>query len=364
MSKKKREKTFINSLSLWVAFAFLMAITGALFAWLQIAHYEEGVIEIYATQQDAYVQLVLDQINLNREQKDESVIVDIIGTLDASNNKYWTLANDATIIFVKDITETNRYKGFTTETYYISDSAKEFIEGLSINKVTHSLIQIDGKSYIASGVVFVYQGVDYQICLLTNPDAVLDHNAYLGAKINLSVMIGSLLCVFLITVIALAGSNNKKSHQLAQEKENSILLSKMVEKLNEELSLSSLYDARLAVFQTESLPMLFEKLESKGCLPVTLMLLEYDTERAASFFLEDGYLMMDRRVLRFRDEKKKRLVLVAVGCDGEEAFKAIEWLLYQEIHLVATECVDGESKLSLEQALKKLYKKGEKKDGK
>lgn len=359
MSKKKRKKSF-NSLSVWVAFAFGIAILGALFAGGQLARYEEGVIEIYATQQDAYVQLVLDQINLNREQKDESVIVNIIGTLDSSTNKYWTLSNDATILFVKDVTETNRYKGFTTETYYITDSAKEFIDGLSVNKVTHSLIDLGERNYIASGVVFTYQGENYQICLLTNPDAVLDHNAYLEAKINLSVMIGALLCVFLITVIALAGSCTKKARQLENEKENSTALSRMVEQLNEELSLNSLYDPRLAVFQTDFLPMLFEKLADKECLPVTLLLVEYDTDRALSFFLEDGYLMMDRRIIRFRDEKYKRLVLVAVNYDEKEAREAIGWLLGKEIRLAAVESVDSENRISLEQALENLYTTGEK----
>lgn len=349
----------MNSLTLWVAFAFITAITGGLFAWFQIAQYEEGVIEIYAAQQDAYVQLVLDQINLNREQKNQSVIVNIIGTLDSSKNKYWTLADDAAIIFVKDVTETNRYKGFTTETYYISDSAQRFIDSLQVNRVSHSLIVIEERSYIASGVIFNYQGVNYQICLLTNPDAVLDHNAYLGAKINLSVMIGTILCIFLITVIALGRSLNLRAHQLEREKENGEALSRMVEKLNEELSLSSMYDARLAVFQTDFLPMFFEKLEAKGSKPVTLLLLEYDSEKAAAFFLEDGYLMMDNKIIRFRDEKKKKLVLAAVGYDEKAAVEAVSWLLYKEIRLVATESVSRKNNISFEQAMKNLYAAGE-----
>lgn len=352
-------KKIWNSLTLWVTFAFCAAMLGGLFAWFQIAQYETGVMEIYATQQDSYVQLVLDQINLNRGQKDESAIMEIIATLDSSNNKYWTLSNDATILFVKDVMETNRYKGFTTETYYISDSAQKFIDGLTVNKVSHSLITVGERSYIASGVAFLYQEREYQICLLTNPSVVLDHNAYLSAKINLSVMIGVLLCVFLVTVCALGRSVNRKVRQLEQEKKNAAALAKMVEKLNEELSLRSQYDAGLAVFQTDFLPMFFEKLTAKNCMPVTLLLVEYDTERAVSFFLEDGYLMMDRNIFRFRDEKNKRLVLAAVNYDEAEAVEAIGWLLGREIRLAAAACVDGKGDLSLEQALKKLYARGE-----
>lgn len=353
-------KKILNSLTLWVAFAFAVALAGGAFAWFQIAGYETGVIEIYATQQDAYVQLVLDQINLNREREEESVIVDIIGTLDSSNSKYWTLSDEAALIFVKDVAETNRYKGFTTETYYISDSAGAFIGSLAVNKVSHGLIEVGERTYIASGVKFLYAGEEYQICLLTNPSVVLDHNAYLAAKINLSVMIGALLCVFLVTVCALGRSVSSKNRQLEKEKENGAALAKMVGTLNEELALRSQYDARLAVFQTEYLPMLFEKLEAKECLPVTLLLLEYDTERAAAFFLEDGYLMMDKRIFRFRDEKNKRIVLVAVHYGREEAVEAVEWLLGREIRLVAAECADEENGRTPERALKKLYaSKGE-----
>lgn len=348
-------KKILNSMTLWVSFAFCIALLGGAFAWFQIAKYETGVIEIYATQQDAYVQLVLDQINLNRETGEESVIVDIIGTLDSSNNKYWTLADEGAILFVKDVTETNRYKGFTAETYYISDSAGAFIGSLELNKVSHELIEIGERTYIASGVKFLYAGEEYQICLLTNPSVVLDHNAYLGARINLSVMIGALLCVFLVTVCALGRSVDRKARQLEQEKENGAALAKMVGALNEELSLRSQYDARLAVFQTGFLPLLFEKLEEKRCLPVTLLLLEYDTERAAAFFLEDGYLMMDKSIFRFRDEKKKRLVLAAVHYGRQEAVEAIEWLLGREIRLAAAVCVDGAGRMTLEDALEELY---------
>ncbi len=360
---KKKRKLYITKMTLGVVFAFLVAISGALFAYLQITRYESGVIEIYAQQQDSYVQLVLDQVNVNRGQKDEKIITDIIGTLDSSNNRYWTLAGDATIIFVKDVTETNRYKGFTTDTYYVSDSAKEFIDSMVLNQVTHSLIEMNGREYIASGVVFNYQDGYYQICLLTNPDAVLDHNAYLGARINLSVMIAAVLCIFLITVIALVGSNVKKSKQIASEQENGIALSRMIEHLNAELVMHTLYDARLAVFQMTFLPMCLEKLEQKERRPVTLMLLEYDTEKAVNEFLEDGYLIKDKKLMRFRDEEKKQLVLVAVGCNRSQATKLIDWMLNKELRLVATECADTKNRLTLEQAWKTLYEVGEKEDG-
>lgn len=353
-NKKKKRINIFQSMTLWVVFAFFVAGAGALFAWLQMEEYESGVAEIYAVQQDSYVQLVLDQINLNRGEKDESVITDIIGTLDSSNNRYWTLSDEAAMVFVKDVTETNRYKGFTAETYFGSESAGRFLEGLSMNRVTHSTITLAGRNYIASGVRFSYQGTEYEICLLTNLDAVLDHNAYLGARISLSVMIGAVLCVFLITVVALAGCYVRKIRQLEQEKKNTEDLSRMVEKLNNELSMDTLYDARLAVFRLDQVKLLFAKLEEQGRLPVTLMLLEYDSEEAAALFLEDAYLQLDRRIFRFRDQKNKRLVLVGAGCDDREAVKAVEWLLCRKLRLAAVECVDRRNAVTLEEALGKL----------
>lgn len=104
------------------------------------------------------VQLVLDQINLKDNRDDEQIIKDILGAMDASSNRYWTFSKDQSMLFVKDVTETNKYKGVNTATYYISDSAKEFLNNLSVNNVIHSYIEINDNRYIASGVMFEYKG--------------------------------------------------------------------------------------------------------------------------------------------------------------------------------------------------------------
>ncbi len=66
---------------------------------------------IYATQQDNYVQLVLDQINLQENGTEESIISDIIETLDSGNTHYWTLSKEENILFVKNVTETRQISG-------------------------------------------------------------------------------------------------------------------------------------------------------------------------------------------------------------------------------------------------------------
>ena len=72
-------------------------IAGA-FAYTRINKYEEGVLEVCATQQDAYVQLVLDQINLKSNRDDEQIINDILGTMNSSSNKYWTFSKNQSIL--------------------------------------------------------------------------------------------------------------------------------------------------------------------------------------------------------------------------------------------------------------------------
>lgn len=341
-----------NSVAFWTFFASACALLAGTFAWFQLNRYEQGVVEIYAVQQDAYVQLVLDQINLNRDQKDESVIVDIIGTLDNSTNKYWTLSHEETLLFVKDVTETNRYKGFTTSTYYISDSAREFIDLLNVNKVRHKLISIGEKEYIASGAVFEYQGITYQICLLTNPDAVLDHNVYLGARINMTVMICLLLVLFVITIIALAKVCSKRAAQLKSEQASNEELSHMVEQLNEIISQAEAYDARLTAFRMDQLPLVAKKLSERALYPITMMRLEYSASEAAEFLLEDSILVLDKQILRFRDDEHGFLVLVAIRYEEKAAVEAVKWLLYKEINLTAVVSCEEDGETSLEEALR------------
>lgn len=349
--KKYINKDLWNSVAFWTVFAGAFALLAGMFAWFQLNRYEQGVVEIYAVQQDAYVQLVLDQINLNRDQEDESVIVDIIGTLDNSTNKYWTLSHEETLLFVKDVTETNRYKGFTTSTYYISDSAREFIDLLNVNKVRHKLISIGEKKYIASGAVFEYLGITYQICLLTNPDAVLDHNVYLGARINMTVMICLLLVLFVITIIALAKVCSKRTAQLKSEQDLNRDLSHTVEQLNEIISQAEAYDARLTAFRMDQLPLVAKKLSERALYPITLMRLEYTASEAAEFLLEDSILVLDKNILRFRDDEHGFLVLVAVRYEEKAAVEAVKWLLYKEIDLTAVVSCQEDGETSLEEAL-------------
>ena len=197
--KEKRFWKMLTNVKVISVLIILAAAVMAVIGWHEAKDYEKSVLAIYAQQQDAYVQLVLDQINVLDERSDEEIVQKILGSLDTSGRKYWTLTKDQALLFVKDVTETNRYKGLTTETFFTSDSAARFLQDLEINRVIHETIRMDGVRYVASGVIFEYNSAEYKICLLTNDTVILDNNIFLSSKIGLYVF-GVLLLGLLLVV--------------------------------------------------------------------------------------------------------------------------------------------------------------------
>ena len=326
LSKEKR-------MGIWIAAVICIVLAFAGFAAYQIKRYEKSVLDIYADAQDAYVQLVLDQINIATDRTEYEIVEDILGTLDASSNRYWTFSSEEALIFVKDVSETNRYKGFTTSTYYVSDEAKHFIGNLRTNRVVHEVIPINEREYIASGVAFEYNDTMYQMCLLTNPRTVLDHNIYLNARINLCVMIGIALLLFLLTAIAFVLQHHKLGEALQNEKTANESLRRSVEKLTAALERNRLFDTHLTVFNHSILPMLQEKLEARNVAPYCIFYLRYETEEARKTFLERSQLMLDHRVFRFHDEEEKRIILVPILYTKDEVLRVLRPLLNTAVRL-------------------------------
>lgn len=356
--ERKGEKRAGWSIWLLTFAVFGLASAAGLFFLMQIESYEDGVVEIYATQQDAYVQLVLDQINLLDDRSDAEIVTDILGTLDASSNKYWTLTHDQALVFVKDVMETNRYKGFTTETYYISDSARDFIRELQVNRVTHRLIQIQDKEFIASGVRFLYRDQEYQICLLTNPDAVLDHNAYMNARINLDIMMIMILSIFLVTVIVMA--MRLEAMRRAKTRETKICeeLRKRVQRLDDQISGEDLYDPRFMVFQAGMLDAFLKKLSDRKICPVTFVVVDYETDVDKEYFLSRAQLVRERRIVRF-ELAVNRVLFVAVGLGERETVKLLTAFMGCGAEMVGMSSVTDGTELSFRQCIENLLEKSD-----
>lgn len=70
----KKNKKPKNVLVITTIYVICFSVIAGVFAYTRINKYEEGVLEVCATQQDAYVQLVLDQINVRCKIKLQKVV--------------------------------------------------------------------------------------------------------------------------------------------------------------------------------------------------------------------------------------------------------------------------------------------------
>ncbi len=305
---QNRKKWAFNYRNLSIASIILLAVM-TLFGVYQMREYENSVLDIYAGQQDAYVQLVLDQINLQEDRTDQEIIENILNSLDSSGQKYWTLSKNQSLLFVKDVTETNRYKGFTTATYFASKSAINFLNGLQMNKVIHQTIRMDGNRYVASGVVFEYNGAQYKISLLTNDSIILDSNAFLASKIAIYTFIVVLLILAFLTVMILGSMVDTRNQRIQALSDRIEQQNREITRLEETIRSFEMYNTRFNIFQNHVLKPFVEKLSKRHVFPVTFALLYFELERDKKDFLQQAQLLLDEKVIRFTKDKKHLVFL-------------------------------------------------------
>lgn len=202
LSGNKQKK--IRILPVTTVLMLAAAVLAAFLLHAQFQSYENGILDICAKQQDGYVQLVLDQINLNAKRSDDEIIRDIIGTLNSSTSQYWTFSKGDQILFVKDVLETNKYRSLTIESYYEGKSASKFLDSLERDRVSHRQVSMRGHRYIASGAKFSYNGKEYRLILMTNNDVILDNNCYLSAKTGMVTLFAIVLVILAVVPMLLA----------------------------------------------------------------------------------------------------------------------------------------------------------------
>jgi preprotein translocase subunit SecG len=221
----KNKKTVGRAAFLSIVFMIIFAVYG----YYQIDKYEEGMADIYAEEQDGYVSLVSERV------KSGSAVIstaeDTVEVLDSSNSKYWTLDDKSTILYIKNVSETNLYRNLDPEKYYKSKSAKKFLSELNENDVKHSIIEIEGKKYIASGILVGTDDELVRMVLLTDYQILFSNNVYLSNKIFLSIAIASVALIFVICIILMAiyifkehkrSEGVREQNKLLQEKLESI----------------------------------------------------------------------------------------------------------------------------------------------
>lgn len=326
--QKKRRKIPYSILTVTSFVAVIFALFAFVFAYTQLKSMERGILDVCATQQDAYVRLVLDQINLKDNRTDDEIIRDILQTMDASNNKYWTFSHESSMLFVKDVLETNKYMGFTTSTYYSSESANEFLRSLQLNRVKHADIEIQEKKYIASGVAFEYKDATYRLCLLTNRSALLDNNAFLGAKTQLTTLVVALILLGVVVPMGFAYSLRKQ--QLEKDDLDEVIhqQSLSIEELNRRFENHDIHDNKHNIWNKTALPTFLEKLVEKNIVPVTLAVVQFEDGASLKKLIERAGFMLGTKVFRFAYDER-RLVFLFVKIGKEEAEESLNLTLFK-----------------------------------
>ncbi len=322
-------------------FIALLVLVLELVAAYQLVRYDQGVLSIYAEQQDAYVELVMEQIALrDPDATDDEIIKQILGTLDASSGKYWTLSKDDYLVFVKDVLETNRYKGFTTSTYYVDQTAEDYLNSLRKNWVTHQVIRMNGDDYVASGVEFEYAGKSYRICLLTNTSVILNNNAFLSAKITISIMLILTFVVVLVTFMSLAVMMDKQSAEKDALNDHIVQQNLKIDELDQEVLHMEQYSTRWNSYNESVLPTFLEKLRERKTFPLYLMKLRFDRTASREEFLESAQMLLDKKVLRFTMDEETELLLLFIQFSEKEARNALSRVqIYGRMDIVKEQTV-------------------------
>jgi hypothetical protein len=324
--RDKADKIFLATVILIPCIVLL----GLAFAYAEICQQETGILDVCADQQDACVSLVLDQISQLGNWENEEITEQILSALDASDQQYWTFSSDQTILFVKNELETNTWKGFTTATYYSSDSARNFFQQLRLNRVTHDTIIVEEERYLVSGVAFDHQGATYQLCLLTNRHTVLENNHFMGAKILYWVLIGILLGLLAIIPNLLIRELREMNRSRKLLDENCRWLNDQLAKSSERFANLDLHNTQHNLWKPAMMPKFAAGLQDRGVCPVTLMRIHCDTANDRRQFLTLAPYTLDRTVLRF-EASGSDLILIFVGSDDEAALLSVWPLLSQTV---------------------------------
>lgn len=235
MSAKKKGVLSRLNAGVVATLACLFAIVAAVSCWWQLAHYEDNLLEVFAEQQDQYVQLAIDQIELFESQSEDDMVENVLQSIVGDDSQYWTFAKDNRLLFVKDASNSNRYRGLTQGSYFESGSAQQFIQRLTEGQVSHAIIDVAGNQYIASGAAFEHGKKSYALCLLTGKHVVTDDNDYLAARVNLGVIIAVTLIVFILSLVAMAVHNDRQRKRLREAEKTSEQLQLKIEALGKEL---------------------------------------------------------------------------------------------------------------------------------
>ena len=314
MSNKGKKKLILITVSVILAALLLSA-----FAWWQIYNYEQGVAELYAQEQDGYVEIVARQINLYGDIAGDEFVEETIQMLDSTSQRYWTLDNSEYFLFVKSISETNVYKTFSTDTFYNTKSAQDFLSTLKKGDVTHAIITLDGYKYVASGIIFEYNDTDYRLCLLTDYDIMLTNNAYLSSKLYLLIDFILIIALLAIAVIYFAAKLIEARKKVESIKNVNMELNNYIDYLDNVVMGRNQHSI---ITGGNRILRLLRRIDERQVYPCTFVRVKLETENMMNFHTVNGKFLGDNVVwIRFR---KDAYMLLFGGKDSKETMKYIE----------------------------------------
>lgn len=281
------------------ALVVFFAMAADVFIIWQLNNYETRFLELYGAEQDGYVKVVLGEINRLGDDATEKNITDIISSLDATASRYWTVSKEDSILFVKSVTETNRYKGFTDGTYFASDSAAGFLNRLGVNQVGHQIIYLDEDRFIASGMNFEWRDQQYRICLLTYDKVILEDNVLLECRNSIIIILSLVLALLIILSMIMSKKISGQAARIARQEEHVIWQNQQLEQLDERLKREHAFSASKHVFKRVVLEEFLQELDERGARPLHFALFETETPKARDEFFEHMQVVLDNKVLRF-----------------------------------------------------------------
>ena len=316
------------------ALVVFFAMAADAFIIYQLGNYETRFLEIYGTQQDGYVEVVLGQINRLGSQGTKEDITEIVGSLDATASKYWTVSKDGSLLFVKSVAETNRYQGFTDGAYYAGSSASEFMDSLGVGQVGHKVIELAGGRFVASGMVFEWQGGEYKICLLTYDRAILEDNILLECKNSIIIILSLVLVLLIVLSMAMSRKISRQGMEISKQEGRMVWQNQQIERLDGQLKRENAFSARKHVFQNSVLDEFLEVLDEKGARPLHFAVFETESQQARDEFFERMQVMLDNHVLRFSMDGGQ-VLLIFVGYEEHASQRIIGALENWNVHGVA-----------------------------
>lgn len=301
------------------------AIASDVFIIFQLRSYETRFLELYGSEQDGYVNVILAQINRLGKDATEDDITEIISSLDATASRYWTLSKGDSILFVKSVTETNRYKGFTDGTYYATETASDFMNSLMVNQVDHKIIYLDNDRFIASGMIFNWRGDRYRVCLLTYDRVILEDNTLLECKNSIIIILSIVLALLVILSMVMSRKIRRQEDRIDKQEEHVIWQNQQIALLDEQLKREYAFSASKHVFKNTVLDEFLETLDQKNVYPLHFAVFETESLEARDEFFEHMQVVLDNHVLRFSMDERL-VVLIFVRYDKETSSKIIDSL--------------------------------------